>query len=171
MRDLADEIEGKIDGSGTVLDRASPSLGTLRRQLQQLRSRLQKTAEEIIASPRFARHIQEAYATVRSGRLVIPFKVAAKGLFPGIVHDTSQSGQTVFFEPEELVYLNNEVKMAEIEVEREIARILRSSAGRSPAGRGSSPVPRDPGALDSPGAVPPRGGTIRRGTHRERRAR
>jgi DNA mismatch repair protein MutS2 len=130
LRDLADEIDFKIDGSGTVLDRASPSLGTLRRQLQQLRSRLQKTAEEIIASPRFARHIQEAYATLRSGRLVIPFKVAAKGLFPGIVHDTSQSGQTVFFEPEELVYLNNEIKMAEIEVEREIARILAELSGK-----------------------------------------
>jgi DNA mismatch repair protein MutS2 len=130
LRDISDEIEGKIDGSGNVLDRASPSLGALRRQLQQLRNRLQKTAEEIIASSRFARHIQEAYATVRSGRLVIPFKVAAKGLFPGIVHDTSQSGQTVFFEPEELVHLNNEVKMAEIEVEREIARILAELSGK-----------------------------------------
>ncbi|HEU5361009.1 MAG TPA: Smr/MutS family protein [Candidatus Deferrimicrobiaceae bacterium] len=130
LRDLADEIEDKIDGSGNVLDRASPSLGGLRRQLQQIRNRLQKTADEIIASPRFARHVQEAYVTVRSGRLVIPFKIAAKGLFPGIVHDTSQSGQTVFFEPEELVYLNNEVKMAEIEVEREIARILAELSGK-----------------------------------------
>ena len=130
LRELADEIDFKIDGSGNVLDRASPSLGTLRRQLQQLRNRLQKTAEEIISSPRFTRHIQEAYATLRSGRLVIPFKVAAKGLFPGIVHDTSQSGQTVFFEPEELVYLNNEIKMAEIEVEREIARILAELSGK-----------------------------------------
>ena len=130
LRDLADEIEFKIDGSGNVLDRASPSLGGLRRQLTQLRNRLQKTADEIIASPRFARHIQEAYATVRSGRLVIPFKIAAKGLFPGIVHDTSQSGQTVFFEPEELVYLNNEIRMAELEVEREIARILAELSGK-----------------------------------------
>ncbi len=130
LRDLADEIDFKIDGSGNVLDRASPSLGNLRRQLQHLRNRLQKTAEEIIASPRFARHIQEAYSTLRSGRLVIPFKTAAKGLFPGIVHDTSQSGQTVFFEPEELVYLNNEIKMAEIEVEREIARILAELSGK-----------------------------------------
>jgi len=130
LRDISDEIEGKIDGSGNVLDRASPSLGPLRRQLQQLRTRLQKTAEEIIASARFARHIQETYATLRSGRLVIPFKVSAKGLFPGIVHDTSQSGQTVFFEPEELVYLNNEIKMAEIEVEREIARILAELSGK-----------------------------------------
>jgi DNA mismatch repair protein MutS2 len=130
LRDLADEIEFKIDGSGNVLDRASPALGGLRRQVTQLRNRLQKTAEEIIASPRFARHIQEAYATVRSGRLVIPFKIAAKGLFPGIVHDTSQSGQTVFFEPEELVYLNNEIRMAELEVEREIARILAELSGK-----------------------------------------
>lgn len=130
LRDLADEIVFKIDVSGNVLDRASPSLGAMRNQLQQLRTRLQKTAEEIIGSPRFGRHIQEAYATLRSGRLVIPFKVAAKGLFAGIVHDTSQSGQTVFFEPEELVHLNNEVKMAEIEVEREIARILAELSGK-----------------------------------------
>ena len=129
LREIAQEIEFKIDGEGNVLDRASTALGNLRRQLQQLRGRLQKTAEEILGSPRFARHIQEAYATVRSGRLVIPFKTAAKGLFQGIVHDTSQSGQTVFFEPEELVYLNNEVKMTEIEVDREVARILAELSG------------------------------------------
>ncbi|GAB4364988.1 MAG: endonuclease MutS2 [Deltaproteobacteria bacterium] len=124
LRELADEIAHRIDEDGNLPDRASPALGTLRRNLSSLRDRLQKKAEEIVASPRFARHIQEGYATVRSGRLVIPFKASAKGLFQGIVHDTSQTGQTVFFEPEELVHLNNEVKMAEIEVEREIARIL-----------------------------------------------
>jgi len=124
LRELADEIGYRIDDEGNIPDRASPALGSLRRNLLSLRSRLQKKAEEIVASPRFARHIQEGYATVRSGRLVIPFKASAKGLFQGIVHDTSQTGQTVFFEPEELVHLNNEVKMAEIEVEREIARIL-----------------------------------------------
>jgi DNA mismatch repair protein MutS2 len=129
LRELAEEIESRIDAGGGIPDRASPSLGPLRRHLQAARSRLQKTAEELVAAPRYARHIQEAYATVRSGRLVIPFKIAAKGLFQGIVHDTSQSGQTVFFEPEELVYLNNEVKMAEIEVEREIARILAELTG------------------------------------------
>lgn len=130
LRDVADEIEQKIDPSGNVTDRASPSLGPLRRQLSDARSRLQKTAEEIISSPKYARHIQEAYTTVRSGRVVIPFKTAAKGLFQGIVHDSSQSGQTVFFEPEDLVYLNNEVKMAELEVEREIARILAEMTGK-----------------------------------------
>ncbi len=124
LRDLADEIDLKIDPSGNITDRASPSLGPLRRQLSDVRGRLQKTADEIVLSARYARHIQETYATVRSGRLVIPFKAAAKGLFQGIVHDTSQSGQTVFFEPEELVHLNNEVRMAELDVEREIARIL-----------------------------------------------
>ena len=129
LRELADEIAFKIDAEGNVLDRASAALGNLRRNLLSLRGRLQKTAEEILSSPRFSRHIQEGYATIRSGRLVIPFKAAAKGLFQGIVHDTSQTGQTVFFEPEELVYLNNEVKMAEIEVEREVARILAELSG------------------------------------------
>ncbi|MBF8257765.1 MAG: MutS2 protein [Actinobacteria bacterium] len=131
LRELADDIEQKIDPSGNVTDRASATLGPLRRQLSDARSRLQKKAEEILSSPRYARYIQETYTTVRSGRVVIPFKTAAKGLFQGIVHDSSQSGQTVFFEPEDLVYLNNEVKMADLEVEREIARILAEMTGRA----------------------------------------
>ena len=130
LRDLAEAIEQAIDANGNVPDRASEALGPLRRQLLKMRSRLQETAEGILSSPRYARHVQETYATIRSGRVVIPFKASAKGLFQGIVHDSSQSGQTVFFEPEELVYLNNEVKMAELEVEREVARILAELSGR-----------------------------------------
>ena len=130
LRDLVEEIELKIDADGNVPDRASPALGTLRRQVAQIRSRLQETADRILSSPRYSRHVQEAYATVRSGRVVIPFKAGSKGLFQGIVHDSSQSGQTVFFEPEELVHLNNEVKMAELEVEQEVARILAGLSDR-----------------------------------------
>jgi DNA mismatch repair protein MutS2 len=130
LRDLAEEIEHKVDSSGNVPDRASPTLGNLRRQLAGVRARLQETAERIVSSPRYARHVQEEYATIRSGRVVIPFKTGSKGLFQGIVHDTSQSGQTVFFEPEELVHLNNEVRMAELDVEREVARILAELSSR-----------------------------------------
>jgi DNA mismatch repair protein MutS2 len=130
LREIADAIELAIDPSGDISDRASPALAAARRRLSEHRHRLQKGVEEMIASPRYARYIQEAYATVRSGRLVIPFKAQAKGLFQGIVHDTSQSGQTVFFEPEELVRLNNDVRMAEIDVEREIARILAELSGK-----------------------------------------
>ena len=129
-REEAYRRQQAIDAGGNVLDRASDTLGPLRRQLLKMRSRLQETAEGILSSPRYARHVQETYATIRSGRVVIPFKASAKGLFQGIVHDSSQSGQTVFFEPEELVHLNNEVKMAELEVEREVARILAELSGR-----------------------------------------
>jgi DNA mismatch repair protein MutS2 len=124
LREISEEIEHKVDPAGNVPDRASPALGNLRRHLAGVRARLQETADRIISSPRYARHVQEDYATIRSGRVVIPFKTGSKGLFQGIVHDTSQSGQTVFFEPEELVHLNNEVRMAELDVEREVARIL-----------------------------------------------
>lgn len=124
LRELADEIALKVDESGTVPDRASPALASLRRRLLDLRERLQRSAEMIATSPRYARHVQESYVTIRNGRVVIPFKTSAKGLFQGIVHDTSQSGQTIFFEPEELVRQNNDVRLAEIEVEREVARIL-----------------------------------------------
>lgn len=124
LRELADEIGWKVDDGGNIPDRASPALGSLRQRLASVRVRLAEKANEIATAPRYHRHVQESYTTLRSGRVVIPFKTAAKGLFQGIVHDTSQSGQTIFFEPEELVHLNNEVKMAEIEVEREVARIL-----------------------------------------------
>lgn len=130
LRDLAEALEQAIDPEGNVLDRASEELGPLRRRMAQARSRLQETADSILSSPRYARHVQEPYATIRSGRVVIPFKTAAKGLFQGIVHDTSQSGQTVFFEPEELVHLNNELKLSELDVEREVARILAELSGR-----------------------------------------
>ncbi len=124
LRELVDEIDWKVDPAGYILDRASATLGSLRKRLASVRARLQEKANEIATGPRYQRHVQESYTTLRSGRVVIPFKTAAKGLFQGIVHDTSQSGQTIFFEPEELVHLNNEVKMAEIEVDREVDRIL-----------------------------------------------
>lgn len=133
LRDLVGEIDFAIDEGGTVLDRASPVLASARRRAAELRERLKKTADAILSSPRYARHIQEAYVTVRAGRLVIPFKASAKGRFAGIVHDTSQSGQTVFFEPEELVHLNNEARLAEIEVERETAKILSLLSARAGA--------------------------------------
>ena len=129
LRDIAEEIEFKINPDGNIPDRASDDLGPLRRRSANSRARLQETADRIIASQRYARHVQENYATVRSDRLVIPFKTASKAMFNGIVHDTSQSGQTVFFEPEELVSINNEVRIAELEVEREIARILAEISG------------------------------------------
>src|SRR5512143_4333377 len=88
LRDLAEAVEQAIDANGNVLDRASEELGPLRRQLLKMRSRLQETAEGILSSPRYARHVQETYATIRSGRVVIPFKASAKGLFQGIVHDS-----------------------------------------------------------------------------------
>ena len=93
LRDIADEIEFKIDSAGNIPDRASDALGSLRRQLANVRVRLQETAERIVTSPRYSRHVQETYATIRSGRLVIPFKAASKAMFNGIVHDTSQTGR------------------------------------------------------------------------------
>jgi DNA mismatch repair protein MutS2 len=130
LKDLWDEIDWKIDPSGNVPDRASAALGPLRKRMAHVKERLHETAEGMLTSARYQRHVQDAFVTVRSGRLVIPFKAAAKGMFPGIVHDTSQTGQTVFLEPEELVHLNNDAKMAELEVEREVARILSELSAR-----------------------------------------
>src|SRR5581483_1827557 len=69
-------------------------------------------------------HLQDRFATQRDDRFVIPVRVDARAKVRGIVHGTSQSGQTVFVEPEEIVELNNRLKLAELEVAEEERRIL-----------------------------------------------
>ena len=68
--------------------------------------------------------MQDFYITVRDGRYVIPVKVNFKGRVPGIVHDVSNTEQTLFVEPQEIVEWNNQLKVAEKEIESEIERIL-----------------------------------------------
>ncbi|MFM7840654.1 MAG: endonuclease MutS2, partial [Nitrospira sp.] len=88
---------------------------------QQMRHRL----DAILASRRYAEVLQEKYFAQREGRYVVPVKDAMQGKIPGIVHDVSASGATVFIEPRELVELNNGIKVADLDVQREVRRILR----------------------------------------------
>jgi DNA mismatch repair protein MutS2 len=81
--------------------------------------------EQILHSQRYADVLQEGYFAQREGRYVVPVKVEMQGRVPGILHDVSASGATVFLEPRELVELNNAIKVAELEIDREVRRILR----------------------------------------------
>ena len=81
--------------------------------------------QRIISSPSYAKVLQEALITQRDGRFVVPVKAECKGSLPGLVHDISSSGATLFVEPMGVVQANNELKELQAREEREIERILR----------------------------------------------
>jgi DNA mismatch repair protein MutS2 len=118
-----------FDPDGRLVDHASDALGPLRRALAAIRVQLEKRMGTLLTDERFAPYIQDAYYTQREDRYVLPVRTDGKGFVHGIVHGTSQSGQTLFIEPEEIVELNNKAKLAEAEVQDEERRILARFSG------------------------------------------
>jgi DNA mismatch repair protein MutS2 len=121
MPDVRDGLRRALDEDGAVTDQASPRLGQLRRAIRDRRRRLVSDLERLLQT---SDAVADRFVTVRHGRYVIPVRADALARVRGIVHDRSQSGQTIFVEPEALVEANNElVEMARAE-EQEIQRIL-----------------------------------------------
>jgi len=118
-----------FDPDGRLVDHASDALGPLRRALAAIRAALQKRMDALLSDERFAPYLQDAYYTQREERYVLPVRTDGKGFVRGIVHGTSQSGQTLFIEPEEIVDLNNRAKLAEADVVDEERRILIKFSG------------------------------------------
>ncbi|MBL8073317.1 MAG: endonuclease MutS2 [Nitrospira sp.] len=118
-------IEGTIQADGAMKETASPELRRLTHHAQGLKQEMRDHLERILHSRRYEEVLQESYFAQREGRYVIPVKADMRGRIPGIVHDVSASGATVFLEPRELVELNNSIKVADLEIEREVQRILR----------------------------------------------
>ena len=123
---LASEIRHCIDESGEVSDRASPELAKARSLVGRLSASLQKRLTEALQSPSIAPHLSDSFVTVRNNRYVLPVRADARGRVPGIVHDASNSGTTLFIEPEAVVALNNRLKETELEVTRICERVVRS---------------------------------------------
>jgi DNA mismatch repair protein MutS2 len=128
--DLADEIGRCINDQGEVLDQASQKLARLRREMRTAYDRLQDRLNRIIANPQNATYLQEPLITQRSGRFVIPIKIDFRGRIPGIVHDTSSSGATLFVEPLSVVELGNQWRQLQIEEQKEVERILAELSSR-----------------------------------------
>ncbi|MBA3392691.1 MAG: Smr/MutS family protein [Deltaproteobacteria bacterium] len=118
-----------FDADGRLVDHASDALGPLRRALASIKAQLEKSMSGLLTDERFAPYLQDAYYTQREDRYVLPIRTDGKGFVHGIVHGTSQSGQTLFIEPEEIVDLNNRAKLAEAEVLDEERRILAKFSG------------------------------------------
>ena len=122
--ELADLLRQSLDADGQVRDEAGPALRRVRQRIRDLRREIVKRLEAYFAGPNADLTFQERYVTVRHGRYVLPVRAEAKGRLRGIVHDRSQSGATLFVEPEAAVEANNELVQAAREEEAEVLRIL-----------------------------------------------
>ena len=124
LSDLVEEIGRCLDDDGNILDAASPELAQIRRELRLAQDRLSDRLRRMIADGNNAPYLQEPIITERNGRYVIPLKIQFKGRIPGIVHDTSASGATLFIEPLATIELGNQVQELRSAERHEIERIL-----------------------------------------------
>ena len=124
-RYLEDKIRSAILDEETIADTASSELADIRRKMRLAATKGRQILQRIISSPSYAKVLQEALITQRDGRFVVPVKAECKGSLPGLVHDISSSGATLFVEPMGVVQANNELKELEAREQKEIDRILR----------------------------------------------
>lgn len=127
---LTDAIARVLNDRGEVRDDASEDLGRIRRELRVTQARVQERLQHILTSPEVAPYLQEALITRRGGRFVIPVRTDYKGQVPGIVHDRSSSGATLFIEPTQVVALNNTLRELKLAEEEEVQRLLQRLTAR-----------------------------------------
>lgn len=130
LSELRCEIDRCVSADGEILGQASPALHEALHLAQGLKQRIRRRLESMVASSRYRELLQEPYYAQREDRYVLPVKAERQHDLPGIVHDMSASGATVFMEPRELIDLNNQIKVAELHVTREINRILQELTDR-----------------------------------------
>jgi len=130
LPDLAAWLLSSFDARGELSSSTYPQLTHLRSQKARLHSRIRDTIDNLRREDRYVDALQDDFSTLRHDRYVLPVKANNKRAGLGIVHDASGTGQTVYIEPFELVELNNDLKMAEAELEREQRQILRDLSER-----------------------------------------
>jgi len=121
---LEKEIQQRIERDGRVSDQASPELAQLRDRYRIIHAQIHATLDAMLMDPKYEDILQERVFSLRSGRFVLLVKHERRGTVEGIVHDISQTGQSLFIEPREVTDLNNRLRTAELEIDREIYRIL-----------------------------------------------
>lgn len=121
---LEEKISSSIVGEEEIADGASSELMSIRRRMRAAAARVRESLNKIISSPSYAKALQEPIITMRSDRYVVPVKAEHKGAVPGLVHDISSSGATLFIEPMSAVKANNELRELAAKEKTEIERIL-----------------------------------------------
>ncbi|MCE5200702.1 MAG: endonuclease MutS2 [Armatimonadota bacterium] len=117
-------ISGAIASSGEVMDSASHALGSVRSELRTTQSRITEKMNSYLQGSAYKTIIQEPVITIRSDRYCIPIKSDHRGQFPGIVHDASSSGATLFIEPAGVVELGNKRKQLVVREREEVEKVL-----------------------------------------------
>ena len=128
---LEEKIFTCIVNEDEVADNASPALASIRRKIRAASQRVRDQLDKLIHSQAHQKHLQESIVTQRGGRYVVPVKAEFRGEVPGLVHDTSASGATVFVEPMSVVEANNEIRVLRSDEQDEIARILLELSGEA----------------------------------------
>ncbi|QWV94860.1 endonuclease MutS2 [Geomonas oryzisoli] len=123
--DLLNPLEHTVNEEGEILDTASRLLADIRGRKKGLTARIKKRLEEIVRERHTAIFLQDDFITQRSGRWVIPVRMDSKGMVPGVVHDVSNSGETAFMEPLEIIGLANELENLVADERAEEIRIVR----------------------------------------------
>ena len=129
LRPLERQISGSIGPRGEVLDQATPSLGPIRKQISQAYQRVESALERVVQSGPGRDALQDDVISMRGDRLVVQVKSEHRSRVPGIVHDASNTGATLFVEPFSTVELCNSWRELVLQEQREVERVLRELSG------------------------------------------
>lgn len=119
-----ERLDRSIESEEALSDYASPQLASIRRNIRHKQDSIKEKLNSIIRSSQYRKYMQDAVVTLRADRYVIPVKQEFRSQVPGVVHDMSASGSTVFIEPMSVVETNNEIRQLRIKEEQEVERIL-----------------------------------------------
>ncbi|MCH7824331.1 MAG: hypothetical protein IH849_05965 [Acidobacteria bacterium] len=134
---LVSQIEKVFDKDGEVRDSASPELAALRRKKRRVRAQLLASLEHMVKSDHLDGVLRDRLVTQRGGRYVVPVRAGRRAALPGVVHDSSSSGQTLYVEPLESVDQQNAVVEVELAERREVQRLLADLTGHVRAAAGA----------------------------------
>lgn len=123
--EIEKRIEECLDQEGNVKDSASAELQRIRRQIYVLQGQIREKLDNILRNTQLQKYLQDSIVTIRGDRYVVPVKQEYRYQFPGVVHDLSASGATVFIEPMAVVQINNEIRRLKLLEREEIKRILQ----------------------------------------------
>lgn len=133
LESLAVRIDRCFEADGEISDRASPELKTARDRVRGLHRSIKSKLDDLLHDEKFLTNLREAYYSIRNGRYVVPVLSQMRNEVPGIVHNASQTGQTLFVEPEPMINLGNDLAIAQsvvLEEERRVLQELTDAVGR-----------------------------------------